>query len=93
MCGARIDEARCTVTGQRYRLSRCVVRQTQDHQVNSIDHAELGNRVLALLDRQAHQFDVIARDQTLTNLESGRSVFAVDKNFRLCHLKIPFGPR
>ena len=85
MRAAGVDESSRTVPRQRHRLTRCIVRKTQDHQVNGVDNGKLGDRILALFNGQTDKLDVIACHQTLADLEPGRAVLAVDKYFWFCH--------
>ncbi|MDT4864815.1 hypothetical protein FQZ97_995880 [compost metagenome] len=54
--------------------------QAEDHQVHARHQFALGSGVLALLRRDAHQFDLGHRDEPLADLQAGGAGLAVDED-------------
>ena len=86
MRGAGVEHARRAVRrDQCDGLSRGLVGQAQDHEVDLVDDRALRGRILRAVARQARDLDVVARGEALPDLEPGRPVLAIDVDRRPGH--------
>ena len=78
--GRGINHPNLIVLDHADRLTRGLVRQTQDHGVNTVDHLGPRRRVLTAIFRQGGHHQVRARGEALADLKTRRSHFTVDEN-------------
>ena len=82
MRGRGVDHARSGVADQRHALLRRVVGQAEDGDVGLAQEVGARGRILAALDRDRDDFDVVAAGKPRPDLQAGGAVFAVDEDFR-----------
>jgi hypothetical protein len=76
------------VSDQRNGLSRCVVRQAQNHGVDGIEQRSARVSILALRRIDGRQFEVAPRFEALADLQARGARFTVNKNSR-SHRMLP----
>ena len=81
--GRCVNNAGRVVLDERNGLACRRIRQAQKRNVGCIEELAALHDVLALVLVDKQQLDIVAAAETLINLQTGRTLFAVDVNFRL----------
>ena len=82
MRGRGVDHACAGVADQRHAFLRRIVGQAEDGDVGLAQEIGACGRVLAALDRDRDDLDVVAAGKPRPDLQAGGAVFAVDEDLR-----------